>query len=107
MPSLECTSLVSTNGIMELSWRFEHTGGLPLTSLSVSYTVTDDSGSPAATPSPVPVDSLNAMSVTVQNLEAGLEYTFTITAENGNGISSIQCGPTSLETGKATCMSEC
>ena len=101
VPALQCASLVSANGAVELTWTYNHTGGLPLTRLSVSYTAIDDSGSAITIPSPVTVSSVDATSVTISTLEAGFEYGFNITAENKNGSSSIQCGPIPHVIGKA------
>ena len=90
---------------MELTWRYNHTGGLPLTGLSVSYTTIESDGSDIGASSRVVVSNVDASSVAVSNLEAGYGYVFNITAENGNGYSSILCGPTFHNTGKSK--SEC
>ena len=67
-----------------------HTGGLPLTGLSVTYSY--EEGVSTITRS-VGVSSLGDTIVTVPGLVAGEEYTFTVTAENSNGSSSTVCEP--------------
>lgn len=50
---------------------------------------------------PIDVEITNAevMVVTVLDLVAGRLYTFTITAENSNGSTSIDCGPVHHDIG--------
>ena len=48
---------------------------------------------------PVP-GGINARSVTVSSLVAGEEYAFTVTAENTNGSSTVQCDAILHELGK-------
>ena len=71
------------------SWTYIHTGGLPLTDLSVMYSYEEG----ASTVSRSVGVNLNDLSVTVSGLVAGEEYTFTVTAENSNGSSSTVCEP--------------
>ena len=94
VPSLTCDKPVSSNGLVTVNWSYNHTGGLPLTSLSVSYTKSINR-SIVVSNNNVSVRSVNITSVVIPNLEVGAEYTFNITAGNRNGSSSIMCGPTS------------
>ena len=48
----------------------------------------------------VSVPNFDATSASVSGLVAGNDYTFTVTASNANGSTSIQCGPTSHDVGK-------
>ena len=88
VPALTCSAPVSSNGVFTVTWSYIHTGGLPLTNVSVFYTYDDSS------PIPVPVNNVATSSVAVSNVEAGFSYTFNITAENSIGSSSISCRPT-------------
>ena len=72
-----------------LSWSYRHTGGLPLTGLSLICRF--EEGASAVTRS---VDvNLSDFMVAVRALLAGVEYTFTVTAENTNGSSNTECQP--------------
>ena len=72
------------------SWTYVHTGGLPLTDLSVVYSYEEGASTVSQSVNGV---SLNDLSVTVSGLVAGEEYTFTVTAENSNGSSSTVYQP--------------
>ena len=72
------------------SWMYVHTGGLPLTDLSVMYSYEEGASTVSRSVNGV---NLNDLSVTVSGLVAGEEYTFTVTAENSNGSSSTVCEP--------------
>ena len=75
-------------------------GGLDINRLSVSYTY--EEGSVTTDPVDVSVPNLGATTASVTGLVAGNDYTFTVTASNTNGSTSIQCGPTSHDVGKVT-----
>ena len=81
---------MSADGDITVQWSFVHTGGLNLTDLSAAYSFTDGSLKTAET---IAIPSLDAMSVNVSNLVAGIMYTFSITAENSNGSSTVSCKP--------------
>lgn len=89
-PSLTCDYTTSSNGTVAVGWSYVHTGGLPLTDLSVAYTFTEGSTTRRV---PVNVSSVTRSSVSIQGLTVGFMYTFNITARNNNGASSILCGP--------------
>ena len=88
VPNITCPRPISSNGNIRASWSYVHTGGLPLTGLSVTYSY--EEGVSTVTRS-VGVN-LDDLMVTVSGL-AGEEYTFTATAENINGSSSTACEP--------------
>ena len=94
VPGLFCNASVSSNGTVTVTWSYIHTGGLPLTNVSVSYT-NDNSLSPI----PIPLISVDTTSVTIPDLKAGFEYTFNVTAENSEGSSSTVCGPITPKSG--------
>ena len=98
VPAPSCNAPVSSNGIITISWCYIHTGGLPLTNVSVVYRF--EEGPAMSPPTPVDVVSAEVMRVMVANLVAGRLYTFTITSENSNGSTSIDCGPIHHNTGK-------
>ena len=79
-----------------VSWSYRHIGGLPLTGLLVMYKY--EEGTSAVTGS-VDVNLGDSM-VTVRGLLAGVEYTFTVTAENVNGSSSTECQPVNHVVGE-------
>ena len=87
---------MSRNGNITASWTYIHTGGLPLTDLSLMYSYEEG----ASTVSRSVGVNLNDLSVTVSGLVAGEEYTFTVTAENSNGSSSTVCEPVNHIIGK-------
>ena len=98
VPAPSCNAPVSSNGIITVSWSYTHTGGLHLTNVSVIYRF--EEGPAMSSPTPVDVVSAEVMRVMVTNLVAGRLYTFTITSENSNGSTSIDCGPIHHNTGK-------
>ena len=73
------------------TWSYVHTGGLPLTGLSVTYSY--EEGVSTVTRSVGVNLAIDDFMVTVSGLVAGEEYTFTVTAENSNGSSSTACEP--------------
>ena len=87
-----CNASVSTNGAITVNWSYIHTGGLPLTNISLFYMF--EEGSTIGAPNIVPVGDINTTSVTLVELQPGYRYTFNITAENSNGTSNILCGVT-------------
>ena len=96
VPEILCPMPESMNGNIVVSWSYVHTGGLPLTGLSVNYTY--EEGTSTVTNS-VDVDT-NDMRVTVSGLVTGREYTFTVTAYNANGSNSTVCIPVDHRIGK-------
>ena len=93
-----CNDPVFDHGGITVAWSYIHTGGLPLDSVSVSYTF--EEGSTVSDPVSVTVSNAEATMVNVPRLGAGVRYTFMITAVNSIGSSYIMCGPTFLEVGK-------
>ena len=49
---------------------------------------------------PISAKIVNAMTAMVSNLVAGNFYTFTITAENSNRSTNIDCGPVHHDLGE-------
>ena len=81
---------MSGDGDIIVTWSYVHTGGLPLTGLSVMYGYVE--GTLTIT-EPVGGVGINDQRVTVLGLVAGQQYTFTVTAENSNGSSNTVCEP--------------
>ena len=97
-PAPTCTSVQSAGGIVTVTWSYIHTGGLPLTSVTMAYRFeTVLSMSP---PTDLSIASAEVTTAMVSNLVAGRRYTFTITAENSNGSTSIDCGPVRHDVGE-------
>ena len=96
-PVLTCDAPVSSNGVITATWSYIHTGGLPLTSVSVVYTYTEGS---TVNHVLIDVPNIHATSVSVAGLTTGFKYTFNITTGNDYGTSSILCGPILHAIGK-------
>ena len=79
---------LSEDGIITVSWSYVHTGGLPLTALSVMYSYVDRQ---TTFTNPVPISDVGSLSATVSGLVVGFMYTFSVTAENSNGSSTTTC----------------
>ena len=94
VPALDmCNASVSTDGAITVNWSYIHTGGLPLTNVSVFY-MFEEGSTTISDPNLFPAGSINTTSVTLVGLQPGYRYTFNITAENSNGTSNILCGVT-------------
>ena len=87
---------LSEDGIITVSWSYVHTGGLPLTALSVMYSYVD--GQTNFT-NPVPISDVGSLSATVSGLVVGFMYTFSVTAENRIGSSTTTCASVLYEIG--------
>ena len=103
VPAPTCNAIVSSNGVITVSWSYIHTGGLPLTNVSVVYRY--EEGLAMSPPTPVDIANTEIMTLMVPNLVAGRLYTFTISIENSNGSTSIDCGPAHHNSGKYTIVS--
>ena len=88
VPALTCNA--SANGVVMVTWSYIHTGGLPLTNVSMSYTFEDEFI--ISRPVPVSISSVDTTRITVPNLEAGFRYTFNVTSQNTVGATSALCG---------------
>ena len=99
VPELFCNASVSFNGTVTVTWSYIHTGGLPLTNVSVSYKNIN-----SLKPIPIPSISVDTTSVTIPDLKAGFEYIFNVTAVNSEGSSSTVCGSTTPESGDSYCL---
>ena len=98
VPALVCSVPVSARGDIIVMWSYIHTGGLPLTNVSMVYIFNESMGTIT---NPVSISGVDTTSVEVADLVAGFEYLFNTTAENSNGASSILCGPIHHIVGKS------
>ena len=89
VPEVSCPRPESRNGTIIVMWTLVHTGGLPLTNLSVTYSF--QQGLSAESKNVSVPGGTSARSITVSNLVAGEAYIFNVTAENMNGSSTSQC----------------
>ena len=80
-----------------VTWSYIHTGGLPLTNVSMSYTYEDEFI--ISKPVPVLISGVDTTRITVPNLEAGFRYTFNVTSQNRIGSTSTLCGLLILVSG--------
>ena len=94
MPKLFCNASVFADGAATVTWSYIHTGGLPLTNVSVSYYFESVLNS-----IPIPLISVDTTLVTIPDLKAGFQYTFNVTAENSEGSSSTLCGSITPKSG--------
>ena len=81
-------------------WLYNHTGGLPITNVSVLYSVNDSSSNVNSLE--ITLTETDATSVNVRHLKLGFEHVFNITAKNNHGYTSILCGPVLYVTGEHT-----
>lgn len=98
VPSLTCQPLQEVNGMLRISWSFEHDGGTPIASLSVNYTITKSPGGPPMS-LPAPSVQTEATSVDVSSLVAGYLYGASVEAVNMMGPTRVQCDTLRLEAG--------
>ena len=97
VPEVECSNPVSADGIITVQWNFVHTGGLNLTGLSAEYSFVDGTSTEVRL---VTVDGLSTTTIKQRGLVAGFDYTFSITAENSNGSSTVTCSPVQHSIGE-------
>ena len=88
------------NRFITVAWLYNHTGGLPITNVSVLYSVNDSSSN--VNNLEITLAETDATSVNVSDLKPGFEYVFNITANNNHGYTSILCGPVLYVTGEHT-----
>ena len=87
-------------GGLRVSWSFEHTGGVPLTSLTVNYTTSVPGGGAQEV-------ALDATIANTPSLVAGYTYAVSIEARNSIGLSRVQCTPRGLTIGMCLCVCVC
>ena len=92
-----CESSMEVNGGIRVTWRFDHTGGLPLTSQIIDYQFT-----PGSTPMQMdgPPVSVGDRTADISSLVAGYTYMPSVNATNDEGSVKEVCPPLMLRTGK-------
>ena len=90
VPAVTCYASLSANGIVMVTWSYNHTGGLPLINVLVSYTYENDFI--ISRPIAVSNISVDTTRVTVPDLGVGFRYNFNVTAQNRVGLTSTLCG---------------
>ena len=90
VPALTCNASMSANGVVMVTLSYVHTGGLPLTNLSLSYTYEDMFI--ISKPVLVSISSVDTTRITIPDLEAGFRYTFIVTSQNRIGSTNTVCG---------------
>ena len=91
----------SSNGVITVRWSYTHTGGLELTQVIVTTLKGIQSNIQLDVPNGNLAD-LSQMSLDIATFTAGFEYTFSVTAYNQLGSSSVQCDPVTHRIG--TCL---
>ena len=84
VPAVVCDSASSGRGVITVAWSLPHTGGLPLTSLNVTY-YREGRGPVVKT---VDLDSIMLL---LEDLVTGFNYSLTIRAGNAVGESYDRC----------------
>lgn len=84
VPEVQCFDPISASGVIMVRWTFIHTGGLDLTGLSGMYSYIDGASTVIQ---PFTIGSFDT-TANVRGLITGFVYTFSITAENSNGLST-------------------
>ena len=103
VPEVQSFDPVSANGVIMVQWNFIHTGGLDLTGLAAEYSYVDGTSTVIQ---PITISGLDTTSVNESGLITGFVYTFSITAENSNGLSTVSCRPTPHIIGECSINSE-
>ena len=89
VPAPNCESVQLRDGKLVVSWDFTHTGDLPLTRVLVTYTYRN--GEESITNTATDIQNLTTASVEVNNIVAGITYTFSINATNSRGSKVVNC----------------
>ena len=87
----------SSNGVITVRWSYTHTGGLELTQVIVTAikgVLTTELDVPNGN-----LTDLDQMYLNIDTFTAGFSYTFTVTAYNQLGSSSVQCNPVTHQIG--------
>lgn len=87
-----------SRGSIDINWRFDHTGGQPLTSVNISYYQLAG-GSTNQSLAVAVVDRTAAIS----SLVAGFSYRATVAAANQVGSAQSECPVVELNIGKYSC----
>ena len=93
-PAPICTSVSPSNGGVLVEYSFRHTGGQPLTEVSISY---NSSSSTSQQPGP-PVGVADTIA-TIPGVVAGYKYAIAVTATNFNGSTTAVCPSISVTSG--------
>ena len=94
---------VSANGVITVTWGYNHTGGLNITEVIVQYGIY--SSGPIDFQD-IPDGNLtdpSQLTLMVPNLIAGREYVFRVTASNDIGPASVDCLPVMHLVGELRC----
>ena len=98
VPAPVCpTPPTSSGGAITVRWNYTHTGGLELTQVIVTATkgvLTTELDVPNGN-----LTDLNQMYLNISTFTAGFLYTFTVTAYNQLGSSTVQCNPVTHQIG--------
>ena len=97
VPALICRNIpnisVGETTTITVSWSYNHTGGLPLTNLSVQHTILDiDTMEETLTMTDYLIDT-DVTTLNVYSVLPGYKYRFRVTATNAKGPTSVDCPP--------------
>ena len=88
VPEVVCSKPVSENGTLTVSWSYIHTGGLPLTGVSVRYRYVEGFSINTEIVQGV---IKSAVMARAHDLVVGKDYTFIVNATNMYGSSIAEC----------------
>ena len=97
VPAVVCDMANATGGGISIAWRYDHTGGLPLTIVSIRYIFREGSTESVRNGPPVEPDDTTAV---IRPLKAGLVYTAMVIAANQQGFRMVQCPSVQLDVGE-------
>ena len=97
VPAPVCDTATASGGNITITWSFNHTGGLPLTDLTISYVFREGTTDITRNGPPVGLADTTADIQPMLVAGQGLVYTPMVTATNEQGSSTVQCPSVELD----------
>ena len=96
VPAPVCSTSTPSNGGINITWSFLHTGGQPLTEILITYVFKQGSVNMTELGPEVDIDTEN---VVIPSLVAGFVYIPIVNASNEDGSTAVECPAVTLELG--------